>query len=41
VAVAKTHGPIENVLAFTRVDEVTETVDDPAVVGFPDAARDG
>ena len=41
VAVVKTHGPIESVLGITRVDEVTETVDDPAAVGFPDAARDG
>jgi anti-sigma B factor antagonist len=41
VAVVKTHGPIENILGVTRVDEITETVDDPAVVGFPDAAREG
>jgi anti-anti-sigma factor len=41
VAVVKAHGPIESILAVTRVDEVTETVDDPAVVGFPDTARDG
>jgi hypothetical protein len=41
VAVVKSHGPIESVLGVTGVDEPTETVDDPAVVGFPDAARDG
>jgi anti-anti-sigma factor len=41
VAVVKTHGPIENILGVTRVDEITETVDDPAVVGFPDAGGDG
>jgi RND superfamily putative drug exporter len=41
VALVKSHGPIESILGLTRVDEVTETVDDPAVVGFPDTARDG
>ena len=41
VAVVKKHGPIESVLGVTRVDEIAETVDDPAVVGFPDAAGDG
>jgi anti-anti-sigma factor len=41
VAVVKKHGPIESVLAITRADEITETVDDPAAVGFPDAVRDG
>lgn len=41
VAVVKTHGPIESVLDVTRVDEITETVDDPAAVGFPDAGREG
>jgi anti-anti-sigma factor len=41
VAVVKAHGPIESVLGVTRVEEITETVDDPAVLGFPDAGRDG
>jgi anti-anti-sigma factor len=41
VAVVKSHGPIESVLDVTRVDEITETVDDPSVVGFPDATRTG
>jgi anti-anti-sigma factor len=41
VAVVKTHGPIESVLGVTRADEITETVDDPAAVGFPDATRKG
>jgi anti-anti-sigma factor len=40
VAVVKSHGPVESMLDLTRVDEITETVDDPAAVGFPDAARD-
>ena len=41
VAVVKTHGPIENILGVTRVDEIAETVDDPAAVGFPDAPWEG
>jgi RND superfamily putative drug exporter len=40
VAVVKAHGPIESILGITRVDEITETVTDPAVLGFPDAAPD-
>jgi RND superfamily putative drug exporter len=41
LAVVKAHGPIESVLGVTRVDEMAETVDDPAAVGFPDAAGRG
>jgi anti-anti-sigma factor len=40
VVVVKAHGPIEDILGITRVDEITETVDDPAVVGFPDVEPD-
>jgi hypothetical protein len=36
VVLVKSHGPIEDVLALTRVSDLTETVDDPASVGFPD-----
>jgi hypothetical protein len=32
----KGHGAIEEVLDVTRVDEMAETVEDPATVGFPD-----
>jgi hypothetical protein len=41
VVVVKARGPIESVLAVTRVDDIGETVDDPGAVGFPDAGRDG
>jgi anti-anti-sigma factor len=40
VVVVKSHGPIESILGVTRVDEMTETIDDPAAVGFPDSARE-
>ena len=36
VVLVKSHGPIEQVLDVTRVDEFAETVEDPATVGFPD-----
>jgi anti-anti-sigma factor len=36
VVLLKAPGPVEDVLRVTRVDEVTESVDDPGVVGFPD-----
>jgi RND superfamily putative drug exporter len=36
LAVVKAHGPIDTVLRMTRVDEITETVEDPAALGFPD-----
>jgi RND superfamily putative drug exporter len=36
VVLVKGHGPIEQVLDLTRVDELAETVEDPAAVGFPD-----
>ena len=32
------HGRIEKVLDVTRVDEIAQTVEDPAAVGFPDEA---
>ena len=38
VALVRTHGPIEDLLDMTRVEEMTETVEDPAAVGFPDEA---
>jgi len=39
VALVRTHGPIEDVLDLTRVEDMTQTVEDPAAVGFPDEAR--
>jgi hypothetical protein len=36
VALVKGGGSIDTVLAVTRVEEMTDTVDDPAAVGFPD-----
>ena len=36
VVLVKAHGPIEQVLDLTRVEEFAETVEDPATVGFPD-----
>jgi RND superfamily putative drug exporter len=38
VAVVKGSGPIETVLTLTHTDELAETVEDPAAVGFPDPA---
>ena len=38
VALVRAHGPIEDLLDMTRVEEMTETVEDPAAVGFPDEA---
>ncbi len=38
VALVRARGPIENVLDVTRVDQVTQTVEDPAALGFPDEA---
>ena len=38
VALVRAHGPIEEVLELTHVEEMTETVEDPATVGFPDEA---
>jgi anti-anti-sigma regulatory factor len=38
VALVRAHGPIENVLQLTHVEEISATVDDPAAVGFPDEA---
>ena len=40
VALVKAHGPIESVLDVTRVSDMTETVEDPAAVGFPDEGDD-
>jgi len=39
VALVRAHGPIEDVLELTHVDDITATVEDPAAVGFPDEAR--
>jgi anti-anti-sigma factor len=36
VVLAKARGPVEDVLAITRVEDAMETVDDPAAVGFAD-----
>jgi anti-sigma B factor antagonist len=36
VVLVKSPGPIDSVLAITRVDLVFETVEDPAAVGFDD-----
>jgi anti-sigma B factor antagonist len=36
VALVRAPGPIENVLELTHVEEISETVEDPAAVGFPD-----
>jgi anti-anti-sigma factor len=41
LVVVKAHGPIETVLGVTRIDQIPDTVDDPALVGFPDEARNG
>jgi anti-anti-sigma factor len=41
VALLKAPGPVEDVFRLTRVEEVTESVDDPAAVGFPDAPGRG
>jgi anti-anti-sigma factor len=38
VALVRAHGPIEDLLDMTRVEEMTQTVEDPAAVGFPDEA---
>jgi anti-anti-sigma factor len=38
VALVRAHGPIEDLLQLTHVDEVSATVEDPAAVGFPDEA---
>ena len=37
VALVREHGPIENVLEMSHVEDMTETTEDPAAVGFPDA----
>ncbi len=39
VAVVRGTGPIETVLDVARADELAETVEDPAAVGFPDEVR--
>jgi RND superfamily putative drug exporter len=36
VALVRAHGPIEDLLQLTRVEEMSATVEDPAAVGFPD-----
>jgi anti-anti-sigma factor len=41
VALVRAHGPIEDLLQLTHVDEVSATVEDPAAVGFPDEADRG
>ena len=38
VALVRAHGPIEDVLQLTHVEEISATVEDPAAVGFPDEA---
>ena len=38
VALVKGNGPIDTVLSVTRVEQLADTVDDPAAVGFPDPA---
>ncbi len=37
VALVREHGPIEDVLEMSHVEDMTETIEDPATVGFPDA----
>jgi anti-anti-sigma regulatory factor len=36
VALVRARGPIEDVLELTHIEDITETVEDPATVGFPD-----
>jgi anti-anti-sigma factor len=36
VVLVKGHGPVEDVLKLTRVEDAMETVEDPAAVGFAD-----
>jgi RND superfamily putative drug exporter len=38
VVLVRGQGPIEDLLDVTRVDEITQTVEDPTAVGFPDDA---
>jgi anti-anti-sigma factor len=40
VVLAKGRGPVEDVLAITRVADAMETVEDPASVGFADGRGD-
>jgi anti-anti-sigma factor len=40
VVLVKGRGPVEDVLAITRVEDAMETVEDPASVGFADRGRD-
>jgi anti-anti-sigma factor len=41
VVVVKGSAPVDSVLAMTRTEDMMETVEDPAAVGFADGARDG
>jgi anti-sigma B factor antagonist len=41
VALVREHGPIEDVLELTHVEEMIETGEDPGAVGFPDDAARG
>jgi RND superfamily putative drug exporter len=41
VVLVRGPGPIDSVLNITRVEDITETVEDPATVGFPDGGGPG